>query len=143
MSCVQKNEKIRGDKDNNHHTTIIRIPDKLWDEIKKILPKEKPPKTVGRPIVAYRKVLDGILYVLRTGCQWKMLPKEYGSGSTSHRRFQEWNSLDVFKKTWIRLLKIYDEEVGINWTWQSIDSISIKSPLGGPRQETILLIEAN
>ena len=47
-----------------------------------ILPKEKPPKTVGRPIVPYRKVLDGILYVLRTGCQWKMLPKEYGSGST-------------------------------------------------------------
>ncbi|HEY6534578.1 MAG TPA: transposase [Candidatus Nitrosocosmicus sp.] len=37
-------------------------------------------------------MIDGILYVLRTiGCQWKMLPKEYGSGSTCHRRFQEWN----------------------------------------------------
>ena len=46
-------------------------------------------------------------------------------------------------KTWIKLLKVYDKEVGINWTWQSIDSISIKSPLGGPRQETILLIGAN
>ena len=75
----------------------------------KILPKEKPPKTVGRPIVPYRKVLDGILYILRTGCQWKMLPSEYGSGSTCHRRFQEWNKLDVFKKIWIRLLKIYDQ----------------------------------
>ena len=94
-------------------------------------PKEKPLKTVGRPIVPYRKVIDGILYVLRTGCQWKMLPKEYGSGSTCHRRFQEWNKLDVFKKRWIRLLKIYDDIIGINWTWQSIDSISIKSPLGG------------
>jgi len=69
--------------------TIIRIPDELRDEFKKILPKEKPPSnTVGRPIVKYRKVLDGILYVLRTeGCQWKMLPREYGSGSTCHRRF--------------------------------------------------------
>jgi hypothetical protein len=61
-----------------------------------------------------------------------MLPKEYGSGSTCHRRFQEWNSLDIFKKGWIRLLKIYDYCIGINRTWQSlIDSISIKSPLGG------------
>ncbi|MDQ6724258.1 MAG: transposase, partial [Thermoproteota archaeon] len=54
--------------------TIVRIPDKLWDEIRIILPKEKPSKTIGRPIIPYRKVLDGILYILRTGCQWKMLP---------------------------------------------------------------------
>ena len=41
-----------------------------------VLPKEKPPKTIGRPIVPFRKVMDGILYILRTGCQWKMLPAE-------------------------------------------------------------------
>jgi transposase len=82
-------------------------------------------------IIPYIKVIDGILHVLRTGCQWKMLPKEYGSGSTCHRRFQKWNSLDIFKKSWIKLLKIYDDCIGINWTWQSIDSIYIKSPLGG------------
>jgi transposase len=70
--------------------TIIRIPDDLWNEIKNILPDEKPENTIGRPVVPYRKVLDGILYILRTGCQWKMLPKERGSGSTCHRRFQEW-----------------------------------------------------
>jgi len=69
-------------KKNKH--TIIQIPDKLWDEIITILPMEKPDNTVGRPpIVPYRKVMDGIMYILRTGCQWrKMLPKEYGSGST-------------------------------------------------------------
>jgi len=90
---------------NHNLPTIKRIPDKLWDEFKKVLPKEKPQKTVGRPVVPYRRVLDGILYVLRTGCQWKMLPKEYGSGSTCHRRFQEWNKLDIFRMTWIKLLK--------------------------------------
>ncbi len=109
----------------------MNIPDELWDKIRLILPKEKPSKTVGRPIVPYRKVLDGILYVLRTGCQWKMLPSEYGSGSTCHRRFQEWNKQDAFKKIWIKLLETYDDQIGINWTWQSLDSISIKSPLGG------------
>jgi putative transposase len=60
-----------------------------------------------------------------------MLPREYGSSSTSHRRFGEWYTLDVFKKTWVRLLIIYDNIIGINWTWQSIDSISVKSPFRG------------
>ena len=56
------------------------------------------------------------------------LPKEHGSGSTCHRRFQEWNKKRCFQKTWIRLLKIYDKEMGINWTWpQSIDSISVNT----------------
>ena len=115
--------------------TILTISDELWDEIKMILPKEKSSKAVGRPIVPYRKVFEGILYILRTGCQWKMLPKEYGSGSTCHRRFQEWNRMDVFKKIWIKLLRAYDDRIGINWSWQSIDSISIKSPLGGHDRE--------
>jgi len=121
---------IQKELDKNNHT-ILKVPDKLWDEIRLLLPKEKSSDTVGRPVIPFRKVLDGILYVLRTGCQWKMLPQEYGSGSTCHRRFQQWNELDIFKKIWIRLLKIYDNLIGINWTWQSIDSISIKSPLGG------------
>jgi transposase len=112
--------------------TIRKIPDELWDEIKIILPPEKPDKTIGRPIVPFRKVLDGILYVLRTGCQWKMLPKkEYGSGSTCHRRFQEWTVSKVFQKLWVRLLEVYDDLRGISWIWQSLDSVSIKAPLGG------------
>jgi transposase len=125
VTCIQKANK-------NDNYAILQIPDGIWDRIRIILPKEKPFKTIGRPIVPFRKVLDGILYILRTGCQWKMLPSEYGSGSTCHRRFQEWIKLDIFKKIWIRLLKIYDDlKKGIKWTWQSLDSISIKSPLGG------------
>ena len=64
-----------------HLPSIRKIPDELWDEIKIILPPEKANNTTGRPVISFRKVLDGILYILRTGCQWKMLPKEYGSGS--------------------------------------------------------------
>ena len=129
---------------NPHKHTITKIPDELWDEIIAVLPQEKPGNAVGRPIVPFRKVMDGIMYVLRTGCQWKMLPREYGSGSTCHRRFQKWIRLDVFKKMWIRLLKAYDSKKGIKWNWQSIDSISIKSPLGGRwPKETIPPTEAN
>ena len=119
-------------KRKKHLPTIRNIPDDLWDEIKIILPSEKLDKTVGRPIVPFRKILDGILYVLRTGCQWKMLTKEYGSGSTTcHRRFQEWTVSKVFEKLWIRLLEVYDDIRGIRWKWLSLDSISIKAPLGG------------
>ena len=118
-------------KSKKNLRTITNIPDDLWNEIKNILPAEKPEDTIGRPIVPYRKVFDGIVFVLRTGCQWKMLPKVYGSGSTCHRRYQEWMQLGIFYKLWSRLLQKYDKKIGIKWDWQSLDSISIKSPLGG------------
>ena len=71
--CLQKEETPSNDN---------TLPGDLWNEVKNILPAEKPVETIGRPVVPFRKVLDGVLYMLRTGCQWKMLPKEYGSGST-------------------------------------------------------------
>jgi putative transposase len=84
---------------NKYLPTIRKIPDELWNEIKLLLPPEKPNDTTGRSIISFRKVLDGILHVLRTGCQWKMLPREYGSGSTTcHKRFQEWIVCDVFSE---------------------------------------------
>ena len=53
MACIQKKNEKEDDKKNNR--TIITIPDELWDEIKVILPREKPLKTVGRPIVPIQK----------------------------------------------------------------------------------------
>ena len=119
---------------------IRRIPNDLWMEIEPILGTEKEPGTRGRPPAPFRMVLDGILYVLRTGCHWKMLPREYGSGSTCHRRFQQWVREGVFDKLWVKLLKIYDDIQGIKWKWQSLDSSSVKAPLGGTRRVKTLLI---
>jgi transposase len=57
-------------KRKKHLQTIRIVPDELWEEIKLLLPPEKKPnKTIGRPVVHFRKVLDGIIYILRTGCQ--------------------------------------------------------------------------
>jgi hypothetical protein len=64
VSSIQRRECI---KEKNKHPTILNIPDELWNELKSIFPKEKPLKTVGgRPIIPYRKVIDGIIHVLRT-----------------------------------------------------------------------------
>ena len=111
--------------------TAKRTPDELWYEIRFILASEKLANTIGTPAISFRKVLDGTIYVLRTSCQWKVLPKEYGSGSTCHRRFQHWSTSKVFERLLTRLPKVYDGIVGIRWKWQSLDSVSIKAPLGG------------
>ena len=52
-------------KSKKYVRTITRIPDDLWNEIKNILPDEKPHNTRGRPIVPYRKVLESIIFILR------------------------------------------------------------------------------
>lgn len=118
--------------DREAEPTIWRVPDGLWAECRPLLPKEKPPETAGRPVVPFRRVLDGILHVLRTGCQWKALPREFGSGSTCHRRFQQWREDGTWRRLWRDQLQRYDTAHRIGWAWQSADSATVPSP---PRRE--------
>ena len=76
-----------------------------------------------------RQILEGIFYVLRTGCQWKAIPKEYGAGSSIHKYFQEWSAAGFFERIWSKGLERYDEMEGIGWEWQSVDSSMVKAPL--------------
>ena len=113
--------------------TLKTIPDELWEQMERVLPPEKPPGTPGRPPIPFRKVMNGILYVLRTGCQWNMVPERYSSGSTVHRRFQEWVQSGVFDEIVALLLAWYDEQHEIAWTWQSADTKLLPAPLGGEK----------
>lgn len=110
-----------------------QIPDALWDRIEPLLPNYKRSGKGGRPRLALRKVVCGILYVLRTGCQWKAMPREFGSGSALHAYFQEWVRRGVFGKLWRRALQEYDDLRGIDWQWQSLDGALTKAPLGGEK----------
>ncbi len=115
------------------------IPDALWKEIEPLIP---PPTKVhkfggGRPRVSPRKIMDGIFFVLRTGCQWNALNKTgLCSSSTAHRRFQEWVSAGIFTEIWKRGLRSYDCLKGIDWEWQSMDGAMTKAPLGGEKMRT-------
>jgi len=72
----------------------------------------------------------GIVYVLRTGIQWKALPKEvFGSPSAVHRYFREWERRGFFQELWERGLSEYDDMEGIAWHWQAIDGCMYKAPL--------------
>jgi len=76
-----------------------------------------------------RKTFEAIIYVLRTGCQWKALPKEFGSASSVHKYFLAWKRQGVFLAMWRSGLAEYDELEGIAWSWQSIDGAMVKAPL--------------
>lgn len=78
-----------------------QIPDKLWARIEALLPAPKPKKKAGLPRMDDRKAMTGIFYVLRTGCQWKALPRCLGASSTVHDRFQQWREAGVFEKPWL------------------------------------------
>ncbi len=123
---------------------LREIPDDLWNLIEPILPPDKPPGSNGRPRVLNRTVLNGILYVLRTGCQWKMVPRQYSSGSTCHLRFQTWVQAGIFERIWRLCLKHYDDLRGIDWRFQSLDGAIISAPVkGGTKREKTLQIGAN
>lgn len=108
-----------------------RISQKLWEQIEPLLPRYRRSSKGGRPRACLRGVVDGLWYILRTGCQWKELPAYYGSSSTVHRYFQEWVQRGIFKKLWKVCLKVYDRRRGIQWRWQSADGAMTKAPLGG------------
>jgi len=83
----------------------------------------------GRKPMDPRKAFEAIVFVLRTGCQWKSLPKEkFGSASSVHKYFRDWLKAGFFQKLWRAGLAEYDELEGIAWKWQSIDGSMIKAP---------------
>ena len=112
----------------------LRIPDYMWEEMKMILPKpiDNHPLKCHKPRINNRIILNGILFVLRTGCQWQALDStNICKHSVAHDRFQEWTKAKVFEKFWRNGLLMYDEIKGINWKWVSLDGAMTKSPLGG------------
>jgi transposase len=107
------------------------VPDEFWDKVAPLIPENPRRAQGGRPAVPHRKVFNGILYVLRTGCQWKMMPREYGSGSVAHAHFQTWCRSGVWARLWKLCLQEYDDLEGIQWSWQSVDSATVAAPVKG------------
>ncbi len=78
--------------------------------------------------MASRQIFAAIVYVLRTGGQWKALPKAFGSASAIHHHFQQWRQDGFFVCLWRGGLAEYDEMEGIAWEWQSLDGTQGKAP---------------
>jgi putative transposase len=110
-----------------------QIPSALWQQMVRVLPPPKARKKDGRPRMDDRQAMTASLDVLRTGCQWKALPRRLGAASTVHDRFQEWRESQVFERLWQAGLLTYDTLQGLEWAWQAMDGAMTKAPLGGEK----------
>jgi putative transposase len=110
-----------------------QIPDVLWAQMVRVLPPPKARQKDGRPRMDDRRAMTAIVSVLRTGCQWKALPRSLGAASTVHDRFQEWREAKVFERLWQAGLLAYETLKGLEWEWQAMDGAMTKAPVGGKR----------
>jgi transposase len=121
-----------------------RVSEALWDAIAPLLPEHKPSPKGGRPPVSDRACLEGIIFVLKTGMPWQMLPTRlgYGSGSTCWRRFHAWTQLGVWPELHRRLLRVLGRHGRINLERAVIDSASVRALKGGRTPARTPRIEA-
>ena len=113
---------------NKNISTITKISDELWDMISTILPYEKPNNTVGRPEFHLEKYWMVFYMFLEPDVSGRCFQKNLVLVLHAIADFSSGLRLDIFKNIWIKLLEEYDSKIGIKWMWQSLDSISIKSP---------------
>jgi transposase len=119
------------------------VSDALWSRIAPVLPPERPKPKGGRPRVSDRAALNGILYVLRTGIQWKHLPTElgFGSGVTVWRRVLAWQRAGVWAQLHRLLLDELGEQGQLDWRRILVDTRSVPAKRGafssGPIPRTV------
>jgi transposase len=108
------------------------VTDELWEVIEPLLSEEPPKPNDGRPRIDDRAALTGILFVLKSGIPWVMLPQEMGCGSgmTCWRRLKEWREAGVWEELHRTLLDRLGKANQIDWERASVDSASVAAPGG-------------
>lgn len=95
--------------------TRVQLTEAQWAKIEPLLPKFKRSRKGGRRPLDNRRVLEGILWVLRSGARWKDLPDEFPSPSTCWRRLRDWEEQDVWLDIWRAFLAELDEKGQLDW----------------------------
>jgi transposase len=113
----------------------VLVTDELWKVVEPLLPEEPPKPKGGRPRVPDRAALAGIIFVLKSGIPWEMLPQEMGCGSgmTCWRRLEEWHEAGVWERLHQALLDRLGRADEIDWERASLDSAAVAAPGGAKR----------
>ena len=91
------------------------LSDKQWNKIAPLLPQPKPSAKGGRPFADNRRVVEGLLWMLRTGARWCDLPPQYPSPSTCWRRLRDWEEAGVWLQVWHTFVEELDETGHLEW----------------------------
>ena len=110
------------------------LTDSEWEQVKHLF---DPPGRTGRPEkYPRRQMLDACIYVLRSGCSWRMLPKDFPAWSVVYKTFRRWSARDLFETMYDELRTLWRAREGRepDPTAVILDSQSVKtSPQGGPK----------
>ncbi len=101
------------------------LTDAQWERLRPLLPPQKP--RTGRPAKDHRAVINGILWVLRTGCPWRCLPERYGSWKTVSSRFYRWQKAGIWDRVLAELQRRADGEGRLDWTLHFVDSTVVRA----------------
>jgi transposase len=101
------------------------LTDQQWEKIAPLLPPQKPAR--GRPAKDHRTVLNGILWVLRTGAPWRDLPERYGPWQTAYSRFYRWQQAGVWQKVLKELQKQKDGSGEVGWEIHFVESTTVRA----------------
>ena len=120
------------------------VSDVLWAVVRPLLPPEPMKPKGGRPRCDNRAALSGIVFVLRSGIPWEMLPRELGcSGMTCWRRLRDWQAAGVWAALHRALLERLADADRLDWSRASLDSASVPAKKGAPRPARTRRIAAN
>ncbi len=101
------------------------LTNKQWEQLEPVLPPQKP--HTGRPALDHRQVMNGILWVLRTGAPWRDLPERYGKWTTIYSRFQRWRKQGVWDRILTELQTIKSRDKQIDWEIHLIDGSVVRA----------------
>ena len=113
---------------NRHELT-----DAQWTILEPLFPQANPnaKRGRGRPRHEIRPILNGILFVLKTGCAWEDIPRQYTSSATGWRRLKEWSDDGSWEKVWRALLGQLDAQGKLEWAQAFLDGSFVPAKKGG------------
>ncbi len=96
-----------------------------WARLEPLLPPQKP--TTGRPNSDHRRIINGILWILRTGAPWDDLPERYGTRGTVSSRYYRWRQSGVWDRVFAALQRQADADGTLDWTIHFVDSTIVRA----------------
>ncbi len=101
------------------------LTDAQWERLRPLLPPQKP--RTGRPANDHRTVLNGLLWMLRTGSPWRSLPQRFGSWKTVSSRFYRWQRAGIWDRLLTELQRQVDGEGRLDWSLHFVDSTVVRA----------------